>query len=415
MERAAETWDVAVVGGGPAGLAAAETAAEAGARVVLLDRMPSLGRKLLMAGKSGLNLTKDAPLDAFLSSYRGSHAAAARDAVRGFGPEALRDWARGLGVETFVGSSGKVFPKEMKASPLLRAWLARLSGLDVEIRTRSRLGGLDRETSPDAWRLDLETSAPRQGLDGETFEARARAVVLALGGASWPRLGSDGLWRPRIEALGIETAPFSASNVGWRSAWSAVFRDRFAGRPLKNVALEAGGRRRRGELVVTSYGLEGGPLYALGPEIAAVGGRVAIDLAPDRSRERLEAALASGPGKATVSAWLRKRAGLDPIKIGLLREAGPIDPAPPLAERIKGLGLRLDGPRPIEEAISSSGGVSGGALEADLMARAAPGLFCAGEMTDWDAPTGGYLLTGCVAMGRAAGRAAASWAQGVDR
>lgn len=403
------------MGGGPAGLAAAEIAAASGARVLIVDQMPSVGRKLLMAGKSGLNLTKDAEPDAFGAAYRGSHAPAARAALADFGPAALREWADGLGVETFVGSSGLVFPQKMKASPLLRAWVGRLARQGVAIRTRRRLVGLDYETRSERWRLELETSGGPAGPEVETGApsepvVAARALMLALGGASWPRLGSDGRWRGWVGALGVQSAPFEASNVGWRCAWSEVFRTRFAGQPLKNIAVNVDGLRRRGELTVTETGLEGGPLYALGPEIAAAQGRCTLDLTPDRGREQLEAALSRPPGKTTVTSWLRKRIGLDPVKIGLLREAGSIAPTPALAARIKAAPLDLSGRQPIEEAISSSGGVLAAALDDDFMSVSAPGLFCVGEMTDWDAPTGGYLLNGCLAMGRAAGAAAARWA-----
>lgn len=426
-DEAGEIWDVIVVGAGPSGLAAAEMAAARGARVVVLDRMPSVGRKFLMAGKGGLNFTSDAPPERFVQAYHGTHAVGARDAVRRFPPDAIRAWVEGLGVGTFVGSSGRVFPVKMKASPLLRAWVERLREAGVDIRTRRTLAGLDLGADGRALGLAVETTPAPQGLDVETgtaaagaeietdrrddVEMRARAVVLALGGGSWSRLGSDGRWRDVVAALGVETAPFEASNVGWSCDWSAIFRERFAGEPLKNVAVSAGGRTVRGELLVTDYGLEGGPIYALGPEIAAAGGRCRLDLAPDRDRAQLMTALSRSPGKKTVTSWLRGRVGLEPIKIGLLREAGSIAPTPALAARIKAYDLTLQAKRPIDEAISTAGGVAGDALDATLMAHAAPGLFCAGEMTDWDAPTGGYLVNACVALGRAAGVAAARWAK----
>lgn len=400
--QTAKIWDVIIVGAGPAGLAAAETAAAGGARVLVLEQMPSVGRKFLMAGKSGLNLTFNAPIETFVQFYRGALADQLRASVRAFDPLALRVWAHGLGIETFVGPSGKVFPKEMKASPLLRAWLRHLAAASVDIRTRARLSALKRDEISKIWRCEVEDTP-----EGEIRAIAARAVVTAMGGGSWPRLGSDGAWRPMLEALGVRAAPFGASNVGWERAWSAVFTERFAGQPLKNIALRAGERQVRGELTVTRYGLEGAPLYTLGPEIAAAHGRCAIDLTPDRTIVQLEAALQRPVGKATVTSWLRKAAKLDPVRIGLLREVGPIGSADALAARIKHLELTLTGKRPIEEAISSSGGVVASALDGAFQARAAPGLYCVGEMADWDAPTGGYLINGCMAMGRIAGAAAA--------
>ncbi|MCI4665243.1 MAG: TIGR03862 family flavoprotein [Neomegalonema sp.] len=406
-----EVWDVVIVGGGPAGLAAAEIAAARGRGVLVLEQKPSLGRKLLMAGKSGLNLTMEMAAERFVNAYRGSHADAVCAAVSAFGPAQLRAWAAGLGVETFVGSSGKIFPKELKASPLLRAWIARLQRMGVSVRTRARLIGLERETDPACWRLDVETSQRADGLALETQQTalRAKAVLLAMGGASWPRLGSDGMWRPMLTEMGVDQQPLAASNVGWNIAWSDIFRARFAGAPLKNIALRVGEHSMRGELTVTDYGLEGGPLYALRAEIERAQGRCALDLAPDRSLSAIQAGLAQPPGKASLSNWLRKRSGLDPAKIGLLRECASIGATPALATRIKALPLQLGDKRPIAEAISCAGGVSGAALDADHMLRCAPGVFCAGEMTDWDAPTGGWLLTGCMALGRAAGASAAAW------
>lgn len=397
-QDATENIDLAVIGGGPAGLAAAEAAAEslgAGARIAVFEAKPSLGRKLLMAGKSGLNITHAEPLDLLLSRYRGCDGPV-RAAIEGFAPEAICAWMAGLGQESFTGSSGRVFPVAMKASPLLRAWLARLAALGVETRPRWRWRGMKGRAhvfdTPDG---------PRR--------VAARASVLAMGGASWPRLGSDGAWAPVLAALGVEVEPFRPSNIGWRVDWSDYFRQRFAGAPLKPVRLFAGARSAQGELIVTGYGLEGGPLYALAPELLA-GGRARLDLAPDRSLEALAAALTKPRGGNSFANWLRKAARLDAAKIALLREPGgqppPEDPAA-LAARVKSLPLALAGPRPIEEGISTAGGLACEALTPELELSAAPGLFAAGEMLAWDAPTGGYLLSGCLATGRLAGAAAA--------
>lgn len=397
-----ETADVAVVGGGPAGLAAAEAAAErlrslpgAPFRIIVFDAKPSLGRKLLMAGKSGLNITHSEPPEPFLSRYRDVQPALLR-ALQRFGPAETRAWMEGLGQPHFVGSSGRVFPKAMKASPLLRAWLSRLVGLGVELRPRWRWMGLTdgrhRFETPEGRRL---ISAP--------------VSVLALGGGSWARLGSDGGWTAPLAALGAEIEPFRPSNIGWSAAWSAHFAERFAGAPLKPVRLHAGAASCKGELTVTSAGLEGGPLYTLTPELLQ-GAEARLDLAPDRSHEALCAALAKPRGKKSFSAWMRKAARLDPVKIALLREplgAPPSEAPAELAALIKTAPLRLSAPRPMDEAISTAGGLAWSALSDELELSCAANVFAAGEMLAWDAPTGGYLLTACLATGRMAGSAAA--------
>ena len=391
---------VAVIGAGPAGLMAAERLAGAGVRVTVHERMPSVARKFLMAGRGGLNLTHSEPLEAFLKRYGDEPREVARW-IDAFSPAELIAWAEGLGQPTFVGSSGRVFPRAMKASPLLRAWLERLQTMGVEVRTRSRWTG---------WRdgaLVLQTP------EGERLE-QADAVVLALGGASWPRLGSDGAWRPWLEAAGVEVAPFRPANAGFDVAWSDAFKLRFAGRPLK-AAFSFGGRTVRGEAVISTYGIEGGAIYALSAAlrdaIEADGAAVlTVDLKPDLSLDRLTERLQRPRGKASLSNHLRKAAGLDSLAIGLMREAGdPPAQGAALAERIKATPLRLLAMQGLDRAISSAGGVRLDQLDEDLMLRRRPGVFVAGEMLDWEAPTGGYLLQASFASGAAAAAGVLSW------
>lgn len=393
--------EVTIVGGGPAGLAAAEVLAQAGRAVTVYDRMPSVGRKLLIAGRGGLNLTHSEPRADFLARY---HPAGHLDAaIAAFPPEALRDWCAELGEPTFVGSSGRVFPTSFKASPLLRAWLARLDRLGVRIRTRHRLTAI------------AEGSFHFETPDG-AVEIRPRAVLLALGGASWPRLGSDGRWVPLLEGLGVEVAPLEPANAGFAVAWSDLFRGRFAGAPLKRVALACDGTAVRGEAVITQTGIEGGAVYALSrvlrTAITARGSaRLIVDLRPDLTRDALARRLAEArPGDSTATR-LRKAAGLSPVAAGLLREAAGALPAEPeaLAGLIKAAPLDLVGSAPIERAISTAGGVRLDALDGRAMLRARPGLFLAGEMLDWEAPTGGYLLQGAFAGGRAAAAGMLDW------
>jgi len=405
---------LAIIGGGPAGLMAAEVASAAGARVDVYDAMPSAGRKFLMAGKGGLNLTHAEPLAAFLSRY-GARRAALEPLLAAFAPAALRAWAHDLGVATFVGSSGRVFPADMKAAPLLRAWLHRLRAASVNFHMRHRWCGWD---AADA----LLFSTPQ----GER-RLRAGATVLALGGGSWPQLGSTGAWVPLLAARGVGVAPLRPANCGFDAAWSEHFRARYAGHPVKAVSLAHRGpdgveRRQQGEFIVTATGVEGSLIYAwsarLRDEIEATGtALLRLDLAPGRELARLAKDLARERGSNSMANQLRRRAGIEGVKAGLLRELAPAEVfADPerLAAAIKALPLRLVAPRPLDEAISSAGGVLFEDLDERLMLPALPGVFCAGEMLDWEAPTGGYLLSACFASGRAAGAGAVDWLKAVQ-
>ncbi len=392
-----------VVGGGPAGLMAAEVLVAGGASVTVYDRMPSLSRKFLLAGRGGLNLTHSEPLDAFISRY-GAAAAPLRPAIEAFSPQDLRDWAGELGEDTFVGSSGRVFPKGFKASPLLRAWLRRLGASGVEVRLRHRFVGFESARPDGSHALRFETA------DGESVLAQADVVVLALGGASWPRLGSDGGWTDALRALGVEIAPLRPANCGFDVAWSSHMA-KVAGAPLKNIAVTFDGKRVRGEAIVTASGLEGGAIYALSGALrdavqAKGSALIHVDLRPDVDAGALAQRL-EVRGSQSLANVLRKAAGLSPAAAGLLREAGalPAD-AKALAARIKAAPVRLSGVRPIARAISSAGGVPFAELDACFMLKRAPGVFVAGEMLDWEAPTGGYLLQGCFATGFTAGKGA---------
>lgn len=383
----------AVIGGGPAGLMAAERLAQAGVAVMVYDRMPSVGRKLLIAGRGGLNLTHTEPPPRFLARY-GPAAGVLAPAIHAFTPDALRDWCAGLGQGTFVGSSGRVFPTAFKATPLLRAWLQRLGGLGVVVRTGHRWTGWDGDA------LRFET-------DAGPVLARPAATVLALGGASWPRLGSDGAWAPVLAGAGVALAPFRPANAGFLHEWSPFLRDRFAGEPLKRVALTFGGETVRGEAVVTAAGVEGGVFYALSRPLrdAIEQDGVAVpllDLRPDLSLSGLQQRLA-GRGQSRSNA-LRK-AGLAPVAAALVRELG----AGPLAESVKALPLPLTGVQGLDRAISTAGGVRLGEVDDSLMLCRRPGVFVAGEMLDWDAPTGGYLLQGAFSTGRLAAEGALRW------
>ena len=409
---------VAVIGGGPAGLMAAECLAAGGVQVDLFDAMPSVGRKFLLAGKGGLNLTHSEPLDAFLGRF-GARRTVLEPMLRAFGPTELRAWAQGLGVATFVGSSGRVFPSDLKAALLLRAWLHRLRAAGVAFHMRQRWLG---------WR-DGSNALRFAGPQGE-HDVPPEALVLALGGGSWARLGSDGAWLPLLAARGVDVAPLRPSNCGFEVArtgeggaatpgWSGFFRAKFAGSPLKNVALaldahDGRAMAQRGEFVVTEHGIEGSLVYALsGParDTIAVRGQalLRIDLLPGRSIEFVRDEVARPRGSRSLATHLKSRLGLEGVKAALLHELlareAIADPAR-LAVAIKALPLMLIAPRPLDEAISSAGGVRFEALDDRLMLRALPGVFCAGEMLDWEAPTGGYLLTACFASGAAAARGA---------
>ena len=441
--------DVAIVGGGPAGLMAAEVLSRAGVSVHVFDAMPSVGRKFLLAGKGGMNLTHAEALSAFISRY-GPQAEHIRPLLQAFGPQAVRDWAAGLGIDTFVGSSQRVFPTDMKAAPLLRAWLHRLrhpaSGVPVQFHMRHRwLGGrcldapasADGETGPgDASLLSHSGGFSGQHLVFQTpqgpLTVQARATVLALGGASWARLGSDGAWVPWLQAAGVAVSPLMPSNCGFdvagspvhgtASGWSPYFASRFAGQPFKSVVLRfqaSDGRsfERKGEFVATATGIEGSLVYAasslLRDDIAQHGSAtLALDLLPDRSADHVLAQVAHPRGSRSLSAHLKSRLGLDGIKMALLNELldkPALHDAPRLAAAIKALPIRLAAARPIDEAISSAGGVQWAALNPALMLSQRPGVFCAGEMLNWEAPTGGYLLTACFASGAVAGQGVAAW------
>ena len=379
-----------VIGAGPAGLMAAGELARDGAKVLIAEAKPSPARKFLMAGKSGLNLTKDQPLSEFLRHYPDWMAPYLRE----FGPADVMDWARALGQPVFTGSSGRVFPQAMKGSPLLRAWLAELRDKGVELRSQWRWRGF---AGTDAARPDLvfDTPAGRQSLNPQV-------CVLALGGASWSRLGSDGAWVPWLAEKSVEIAAFQPANMGFDVPWSSHMA-RYFGQPVKGAALSAGAQRERGEFVISARGVEGGGIYAVARNLRE-GATLVVDLLPDQSLSDLRVRLSRmRPGESAANR-LRKL-GLSPVAVALVMECARPLPAD-LAPMLKGLTLPLAGPRPIDEAISVAGGICRAALSADLELRALPGVFAAGEMLDWEAPTGGYLLTGCLATGRHAGRAA---------
>jgi uncharacterized flavoprotein (TIGR03862 family) len=399
---------VAVIGAGPAGLMAAEVLAQGGAAVTVYDAMPSAGRKLLMAGRGGLNLTHSEPLPAFLARYAGAqpHLEAV---IEAFPPQALRDWSEALGQPTFIGSSGRVFPKAFKASPLLRAWLRRLDAQGVQLVLRHRWTGWSEDG-----RLTFQTP------DGQR-EIEASATVLALGGASWPRLGSDGTWADTLAAKGVTISPLRPANSGFTVAWSDIFRDRFEGQPLKGVALTFGAQTVRGEAIISRTGIEGGAIYALSADLreAILGaGEAALHVAlrPDLEANDLITRLSAPKGKQSLSNFLRKAAHLSPVAIGLLQEAAKTSGVslaslspPDLARLINAVPLQLNGVAPIARAISTAGGVAFDELDDAFMIRRLPGVFAAGEMLDWEAPTGGYLLQASFATGAAAGKGVLRW------
>ena len=392
LSETAELIDALVIGAGPAGLMAASELARAGRRVVITEAKPSVGRKFLMAGKSGLNLTKDEGFEVFLASYMEA-AEPLRPMLEAFPPEAVQDWARALGQEVFTGTSKRVFPKAMKASPLLRAWM---QDLNVETRTRWRWTGWH----ADAFRFDTP--------DG-TRLIQPKVTVLALGGGSWARLGSDGAWVEWLAQKGVPVAPFKPANMGFQVAWSNHMAAHL-GQPIKSVTLIAGEHRVSGEFVLSSRGIEGGGIYAVSKALRE-GADLALDLLPQLEVAQIVAKLGGAKAKETLSNRLRKRLGLSGAKLALVMEFGRPLPADDraLAERLKALPIAHQGPRPMDEAISTAGGVTWDALDEHLMLRALPNVFCAGEMLDWEAPTGGYLLSVCFATGAWAGRSAAQF------
>lgn len=383
--------DALVIGAGPAGLMAAEVLATAGRRVVIADAKPSFGRKFLMAGKSGLNLTMNQPVDVFTQGI--TPAGWMAPIVQAFGPEDVAHWARGLGQELFIGSTGRVFPKTMKASPLLRAWLGRLADLGAEFRTRWRWQGYQ------DGQFVFDTP---QGVQ----TVRADTTILALGGASWPRLGSDGGWTAILAAQAVPLMPFRPSNMGFCVKWSAHMAQHF-GQPVKAVALRAGDVQGRGECVITASGLEGGGIYTVSAAMRD-GAQLQMDLVPDLSLDAVIGRLSRGRGGDSLPNYLRKTLRLDPLKIALLQECARPLPVQPyaLAAVIKGLTIAVQGAYPMEHAISTVGGIARSGVDDGLQLRAMPGVFASGEMLDWDAPTGGYLLTTCLATGRWAARSA---------
>lgn len=386
-----------VIGAGPAGLMAAGELARAGLPVVVAEAKPSVARKFLMAGKSGLNLTKNEPFEQLLSAY-GNAAGWLRPMLAEFDAKAVQHWAQDLGQELFTGSTGRVFPKVMKASPLLRAWLAELAAQGADIRTRWRWTGWDGDT------FVFDTPIGAQ-------QIQPVVTVLALGGASWARLGSDGQWAGLLASRGVELSPFAPANAGLLVNWSDHMTQHI-GQPVKNVAWRAGVLTSRGEAVISARGLEGGGIYSVSAALRD-SAALTVDLFPDLAEAELSRRLRKPRGKASLSAHLRKSLKLSGVRAALLMEFGrplPQDP-PALATMLKALPVHHAGPRPMDEAISTAGGVARTALDETLMIHALPGVFCAGEMLDWEAPTGGYLLTGCFATGRWAGRAAARWAQ----
>ncbi len=397
--------EVAIVGAGPAGLMAAEIAAQGGAAVTIYERMPSPGRKFLLAGRGGLNLTHSEAFDVFCTRY-GAAASTLRPALEGLTPDGLRMWSESLGQTVFTGTSGRVFPTAFKTSPLLRAWLRRLDSLGVVLKIRHRWMGFDAAG-------DLVMDTP----DGPST-VKAPAVVLALGGASWPQLGADGGWTSIFAKDKIEVAPLTPSNCGVLVDWSPFFRDKFEGQPLKAIAVRLGASTSRGELVITRKGLEGGAIYTLSPALRdalAAGGEALLSVAlkPDLAFEDVEKRLAGRPSKPSFSTFLRKALGLSPLAIALLREAQRhgADPASSLgpaqlAQLVNAVPLRIGGTMGLARAISSAGGVASGEIDARFMLHKREGVFVAGEMLDWDAPTGGYLLQACFSTGAAAARGA---------
>ena len=406
--RTAVRSTVVIIGGGPAGLMAAEVLAQAGVQVALYDGMPSVGRKFLLAGVGGMNITHSEAKPAFVARY-GKRQSEVAELIKNFDADTLRAWIHDLGIDTFVGTSGRVFPSDMKAAPLLRAWLKRLRELGVQIHTRHHWLGWDNHGA-------LRIASPT----GERL-ITADATLLALGGGSWARLGSDGAWASLLQARGVQISPLQASNCGFDvSAWSPFLRDKFAGAPLKNVSLALpDAAPRLGEFVLTVSGIEGSLVYALSAEIRETiiqhgSATVHLDLLPQTPLAKLQAALSKPRGSQSMAKHLHRQAGIDGVKAALLRELASAeafnDPLQ-LANAIKALPITLNRPRPLDEAISTAGGVPFEQLNDNLMLKALSGTFCAGEMLDWEAPTGGYLLTACFASGRIAAHGMLEWLQ----
>jgi uncharacterized flavoprotein (TIGR03862 family) len=396
----------AVIGGGPAGLMAADILSAAGMSVTVYDRMPSLGRKFLIAGRGGLNLTHSEVIERFLARY-GEAAPHLRPAIEAFSPDDLRAFSESLGQPTFIGTSGRVFPKDMKSSPFLRAWLRKLDGNGVAFRLRYCWQG---------WTDDGALSFA--GPDGKDSTHMSDVTVLALGGASWPKLGSDGGWAGVLQNEKIEVSPLRPANCGFAIQWTDIFRQRFAGQPLKRIALTHEGETIRGEAVIAHYGIEGGAVYTLSKHLRetiekAGEAKLTVDLRPDMTQKQLAAPLGQPRGKQSLSTFLRKAASLSPPAIGLLQEAaaGKLGamPAHEMADLIKAVPLTLTGTAPNDRAISTAGGVAFSEIDETFMLRKKPGVFIAGEMLDWEAPTGGYLLQACFATGAATGRGALAW------
>ncbi|WP_350335539.1 TIGR03862 family flavoprotein [Coralliovum pocilloporae] len=407
MHDPAYQTDIGIVGGGPAGLMAAEHVLASGLSATLYDSMPSLARKLLMAGKSGLNITHSEPLDLFLTRYRDNNDVL-KPHIRAFPPSELLSWLETLGIETFTGSSGRIFPDSMKASPFLRAWLQRLMRQGLTYHTRHRFSGW---SATEPGRILIKTQ-------DASVETRHKALVLALGGTSWPRLGSTGQWQAFLEEKSIRVTPFRASNCGLNCQWNTHLQDKFAGTPVKSVRLSFGNQSIKGDCILSTYGLEGSAVYPLSNRIVRQIEKTGspaileIDLLPDLDEQMLIKRLSKPRGKQSMANFLRKAVKLTSVKTALLHELGDrsrLAKPEELARQIKALPVHIQSPRVIEEAISVSGGISFDELTPDLMLKKLPGVFCAGEMLDWDAPTGGYLLTACFATGRSAGRGAADW------
>ncbi|QRM29333.1 TIGR03862 family flavoprotein [Microvirga sp. VF16] len=399
MSSSPSSSDVAIVGGGPAGLIAAEVLGRAGLKVTVYDQMPSVGRKLLMAGRGGLNLTHSEEFERFVTRYAEAEPQL-RPLIEAFRPDDLRAWSEGLGQETFVGSSGRVFPKAFKASPLLRAWLSRLEGLGIRLSLRHRWQGWDEDGH-----LVFTDAA------GQKVQVKPAATILALGGASWPRLGSDGTWVALLSQRGIQVSPLRPANMGFTLPWSDIMRSRFEGEPLKRIALTFEDRTVKGEAILTANGIEGGAVYALSARLRDAieqlgSATLHLDLRPDLSEEALAKRLSAPRKGQSASTFLRKGASLSPVGIALLREVSPALPSDPvsLARLIKAAPLTLTGTKPLDRAISSAGGVPFDEVDEHLMLRRMPGTFVAGEMLDWEAPTGGYLLQASFATGIAAAK-----------